>query len=65
MIWLLNITGLSFTFGRNREIFLTPTVGPADLIIPALIVIVVSALASLQPAYKASRLEPVEALRHV
>ena len=65
VIWLLNLTGLSFTFGRNREIFLTPTVGAADLIIPALIVIVVSALASLQPAYKASRLEPVEALRHV
>ena len=65
VIWLLNITGLSFTFGRNREIFLTPTVTAAELIVPALIVIVVSALASLQPAYKASRLEPVEALRHV
>ncbi len=65
VIWLLNITGLSFTFGRNREIFLTPTVGVSDLLIPALIVIAVSALASLQPAHKASRLEPVEALRHV
>lgn len=65
VIWLLNLTGLSFTFGRNREIFLTPTVGLADLLVPALIVIVISALASLQPAYKASRLEPVEALRHV
>lgn len=65
VIWVLNITGLSFTFGRNREIFLTPTVTPAELIVPAVIVIVVSALASLQPAYKASRLEPVEALRHV
>jgi putative ABC transport system permease protein len=65
VIWLLNLTGLSFTFGRNREIFLTPTVSWGDLLIPALIVIIVSALASLQPAYKASRLEPVEALRHV
>jgi ABC-type lipoprotein release transport system permease subunit len=28
-------------------------------------VIVVSVLASLQPAYKASRMEPIEALRHI
>jgi ABC-type lipoprotein release transport system permease subunit len=28
-------------------------------------VIIVSVLASLQPAYKASRMEPIDALRHI
>jgi putative ABC transport system permease protein len=31
----------------------------------SLMVIGVSILASVQPAYKASRMEPIEALRHV
>jgi putative ABC transport system permease protein len=31
----------------------------------SLMVIVVSVLASLQPAFKASRMEPIDALRHV
>jgi putative ABC transport system permease protein len=29
------------------------------------IVIVISAVASLQPAFKASRMEPIKALKHV
>ena len=44
---------------------LTPTIAPTELVTASLMVIVVSVLASLQPAYKASRMEPIEALRHI
>jgi len=65
VIGLLSLTGVSFAFGRGREIFLTPAVAASDLLVPCVIVIIVSTLASLQPALKAARLEPVEAQRHV
>jgi putative ABC transport system permease protein len=44
---------------------LQATIKPADLFIISLTVIIVSVIASLQPAFKASRMEPIEALRHV
>ena len=42
-----------------------PTIAPLEVLIASVLVIGVSLLASVQPAYKASRLEPIEALRHV
>jgi len=36
-----------------------------DMLVVSLIVIVISVIASLQPAFKASRMEPIKALRHV
>jgi putative ABC transport system permease protein len=36
-----------------------------EVVTASLMVIIVSVLASLQPAYKASRMEPIEALRHI
>ena len=65
VIGLICSTGVEVTFGRNQIFSLYPTVEPGQILISCLIVIGVSALASLQPAYKASKLEPVEALRHV
>jgi putative ABC transport system permease protein len=38
---------------------------PFDLLTVSVIVIVVAVAASLQPAIKASKMEPIEALRHV
>jgi len=35
------------------------------MLVVSLIVIVISVIASLQPALKASRMEPIKALRHV
>jgi len=40
-------------------------VTPMDMLVVSLIVIVISMIASLQPAFKASRMEPIKALRHV
>jgi putative ABC transport system permease protein len=42
-----------------------PVRRPLEVVSACLIVLAVSVLASLQPAAKAARLEPVEALRHV
>ncbi|MFH1137012.1 MAG: FtsX-like permease family protein [Pseudomonadota bacterium] len=65
VIGIIGLTGVDVTFGRNQVFSLFPTVDPKQMLYSCLMVIVVSALAALQPAYKASRLEPVDALRHV
>ena len=42
-----------------------PTITAADLIIRAILVVVIAAIASLYPAWQASRKEPSKALHHV
>jgi putative ABC transport system permease protein len=66
VLWILNLTGVEVAFGGANQVFaLAPTVAPWEVLSACLIVLGVSILASLQPAAKAARLEPVEALRHV
>jgi len=66
IIYILNFSGLvTFDFGRQKGIVLLPTIAPMDVLMISAIVIFVSVLASLQPAFKASRMEPIKALRHV
>ena len=65
IIFVLNLTKITFNFGQATGLILAPTIAPKEVIIASLMVIVVSVLASLQPAYKASRMEPIEALRHI
>ena len=66
MLWILNLTGVDIVFGGANQVFtLAPAIAPGEVISACLIVVGVSILASLQPAAKAARLEPVEALRHV
>ncbi len=66
MLWVLNQTGVHVAFGRANQVFtLAPSVEPGEVVSACLIVLGISILASLQPAAKAARLEPVEALRHV
>lgn len=66
VLWVLNLTGVDITFGRGNQVFtLAPSIAPGEVLSACLIVLGVSILASLQPAAKAARLEPVEALRHV
>jgi putative ABC transport system permease protein len=61
----LNISKITFNFGQATGLILAPTIAPMEVVTASLMVIIVSVLASLQPAYKASRMEPIEALRHV
>ncbi len=65
-LWVMGLTGVDVAFGRSNKIFtLAPTVEPSEVLSACLIVLAVSVLASLQPAAKAARMEPVEALRHI
>ena len=65
VLYLLNMIGLTFDFGRQKGLILSPTIDLSDIWVISAIVIVVSVVASLQPAYKASKMEPIDALRHV
>jgi putative ABC transport system permease protein len=65
IILILNLVGLKFDFGMQKDLVLAATIAPRDLIMTSGIVILVAVIASLQPALKASRMEPIKALRHV
>jgi len=65
VLYILNIVKITFDFGRQKGLILSPTVDIQEVAIISAIVIVVSIMASLQPAYKASKMEPIDALRHV
>ncbi|MEF3696511.1 ABC transporter permease [Desulfolutivibrio sp.] len=70
---LLGVAGLlgikashvTFSFGRMDNLLLRPDINLTELAIIAAMVLAASALAALQPAWKASRMEPVDALGHV
>jgi len=65
IISVINLSKITFNFGQQTGLLLTATITPADLMTISVTVIVVSVIASLQPAFKASRMEPIKALRHV
>jgi putative ABC transport system permease protein len=64
IVALLNVWPLQFPFGR-QIITLQPTLSAAEMVTVAVLVIGMAVLASLQPAWRASRMDPVQALRHV
>ncbi len=64
-ILILQANPLSFDFGRQKGLLLTPTIDTSEILIVSLLVIAISTLASLQPAFKASRMEPITAMRQV
>jgi len=65
VIYYLNYRTIQFAFGRQDNLVLEPTIDAASVITVGLLTIGVSVLASLQPAWKASRMDPITALRHV
>jgi putative ABC transport system permease protein len=65
IILILNITKITFNFGQQEGLVLSTTINPTDLLVISTIVIIVSVIGSIQPAFKASRMEPIKALRHV
>ena len=64
-VYILNIQKLTFNFGQQKGILLSASVDYGQLAAICLTVVVVAVIASLQPAVKASRTEPVNALRHI
>jgi len=64
-IYALNIWKLTVNFGTQQGIVLSPSVSATDVVTIAALVVIMALLASLQPAWKASRMDPVSALGHV
>ncbi len=64
-IWALNVWKITFDFGQQKGLVLSPAVRPADVAVVAGVVVLMALVASLQPAWKASRMDPVRALAHV
>ncbi len=65
LIYALNLWPVHFTFGRQLELVLVPSIAALDVFLIGAIVLVIAAVASLQPAWKAARMDPITALRHV
>ena len=65
VVLVINLLKITFNFGRQSGLVLSPSLKTGDILWISAIVIIVSVAAALQPAFKASRMEPVEALRHV
>lgn len=63
ILWIMNITKIDFTFG-TMNVSLAPSIPVSEVIVVAVIVMIVSLFAGFQPAYKASKMEPVDALGH-
>jgi putative ABC transport system permease protein len=64
-VHVLDLAKITFDFGRETGLVLSPTLQTSDILMVSVIVIIVAVLGSLQPALKASRMEPITALRHV
>jgi len=65
VVVILRSVKVTFDFGMQTGLVLMPALHVMDVVTVALIVVVVAVLGSLQPAFKASRMQPIKALRHV
>jgi len=65
VIYALNVWKITYAFGQQQNLVLAPAVSVADVLTIAAMVVFMALLASLQPAWKASRMDPVTALGHV
>ncbi|MCX7169055.1 MAG: ABC transporter permease [Proteobacteria bacterium] len=64
-IYGLNVWKLTFNFGMQQNLVLAPTIATGDVLTIAAMAVGVAIVASLQPAWMASRMDPIHALRHV
>jgi putative ABC transport system permease protein len=61
----INVSGLTFDFGQQQGLPLVARLAVPQVLAIGGMVIAIALLASLQPAWKASRMDPITALRHV
>ncbi len=64
VIWVINMAEITFDFGRQKGLLLEVGFDFTAFLTVAVIVVMVSIAASLQPAFKASKMEPIVALRY-
>jgi len=65
IIVIVNAAGITFNFGMQQGLVLRASLSLPETVVITITVLAVSLAAGFYPAYKASRMEPVEALRHV
>ena len=65
VIMIVNLSNITFSFGQQSGLVMKAAIAPYDMLMVSLIVVIISVLATLQPAIKASRMQPIDALRHV
>jgi len=63
VVFTVNTVGISFSFGRQDNLVLSPVLHLNEVLFIGLIVIFISLIASISPAIKAANLNPVDALR--
>lgn len=61
----LNSAAITFNFGMQTGLLLQPAISAGQIAPILAMVIFISVLASLQPAWKAAKMDPIAALRHV
>lgn len=64
LVAVFHVWPIEFTYGRNA-LSLVPELATAEVLLVLLLAVLVSTLASLQPAWRAARMDPIQALRHV
>jgi putative ABC transport system permease protein len=62
---VMNVRTVSFAFGRQESLALAPTLSVGEIATVGAMVLAMAVLAGLHPAWKASRMDPIKALRHV
>lgn len=63
IVFILNIVKITYSFGQQSGLELAPKLSIGEITSVSIVVILISLVASISPAIKASRLDPVEALR--
>jgi putative ABC transport system permease protein len=64
-IYAIRFSKFTFSFGMKEGFILMPRMAMSDVLFVSIVVIGVSVIGSLQPALKASRMEPIKALKSV
>jgi putative ABC transport system permease protein len=65
MVYAINLSRFTYNFGRQTDLIVSASLNSQDLLLISGIVLVVAVIASLQPALKASRMDPIQALGYV
>ena len=64
-VYAIRFSHFTFSFGMREGFVLIPDMAFSDVFYISLAVVFFSVLGSIQPAFKASRLEPIKALKSV